>query len=85
MLKVTVSLLPTAPNVQALPDGNPEHAKPVTLVPLRLPEVSMVMVVEPLCPGADTVTVVGLAVSVKLWTSRVCAIDVDGRKSASPG
>ena len=86
MLKLTVSLLLTVPNVQVLPDGSPEHAKPVTLEAARLPRVAIVTVVEPLCPGADTVTVVGLAESVKLCTSSACAgVEVEGWKLASPG
>ena len=86
MFKLTVLLLLTVPNVQLLSDGSPEHAKPVTLEALRLPRVAIVIVVEPLCPGADTVTVVGLAVSAKLCTSSVCAgVEVEGRKLASPG
>lgn len=86
MLKLTVLLLLTGPKVQVLSDGSPEHAKPVTLEPLRLPRVAIVIVVEPLCPGADMLTVVGLAASVKLCTSSVCAgVEVEGRKLASPG
>ena len=87
MFKLTVLLLLTVPNVQLLCAGNPEQAKLPTLEALRPPTVVMVMVVGPLCPGADIDTVVGLADSVKPCapcTTCCTAGDVLVVKFASP-
>ena len=76
IVRVTSSLLLTAPNEHWLAVGSPEQAN-VTLEALRLPSGLIVMVVVPLCPGADTVTVVGFGMIEKSCTSSVCGDDVD--------
>src|ERR1700693_5690101 len=77
MLKLTVPLLLTAPNVQVLAVGSPEQAKLPTLEAFRLPVVVMVIVAEPDPPGADMVTVLGLAASVKPAACTTCCTAED--------
>ena len=82
---VTVSLfVPADANVHVASEGSTPQLK--FSVWLKPPRGVIVKVVEPLCPGALMLTVVGLAETVKSCTFRVCAgEEVDAARFASPG